>query len=297
MSRVSSLWLRAGFASGVALALTASALPGGAQMLIEEIHNTNADVVGNTFAGSASDADIAPGDGRAESYAEVTGEAPVPFKWFASGLAGAGVLNAVGVDLTRPACCVIGAGNAFAVSEFLLDNDTDQWLTNGMSGVYIPEGEILFMTGPYDPVAGAIHGFFDVTVVAFGVGPIFNYRLELETTDGGFEEVERTGNVVVDEVFDGAGGVWGYTIGATDFDFPVPDVAPYGQLRLTHYMQAYGYTNFHNGEVGAGFSVKLGDPLQPVSGRSLRLPEPGAALLLGASLPGLAWLLARRRRA
>ena len=128
-------------------------------------------------------------------------------------------------------------------------------------------------------------------------GTKWQVLLELETTDGGFEEVERTGNVVVDEVFDGAGGVWGYTIGATDFDFPVPDVAPYGQLRLTHYMQAYGYTNFHNGEVGAGFSVKLGDPLQPVSGRSLRLPEPGAALLLGASLPGLAWLLARRRRA
>ena len=197
-----SLWLRAVFASAVALALLMAAPRAAAQgpTLTEQIHNTSADIVGNSFAGSASDFDIAPGDGLAESYAERSGPPEVPFTWFASGASGRTILSAVGVELTRPACCVIGESNANAVSEWVLENDTDQWLTNGMSGVYIPAGEILFMLGPYDPVLGANRGFFDVSVFADGVGQIrFHYRLELVTTNGGFEEVDgSTENVAIE---------------------------------------------------------------------------------------------------
>lgn len=299
MSKGSSpLWLRTSLAYGIALALSAFAPRAGAEpMLVEELHNTSGQINGRGQAHHDDDFDIAPGEGTAESYAEVTGTLLIPFNWFASATAGAGVLNSVGTELTRPVCCVLGESNETAVSSWVLANDTDQWLRNGMSGVYIPAGEILFMLGPYDPVAGQTRGFFDVSVVAEGVGQIFHYRLELVSTNGGLEEVDgSTENVAVDQVFDGAGGVWGYTIQAVDFDFPVPDVAPYGQLRLDHYMQAYGFSNFHNGEVAAGFSVKLGDPLQPLSGHSLTLlPEPGAALLLGSSLAFLAASRARRR--
>jgi hypothetical protein len=253
-----------------------------------------------TFAdvNATSDSDQGPGDANVESYVEENGPHQFggPYKWFASAAAGPGVVNQVGVDLTRPLCCVLGASSAIANSDWVVTNDTDQPLEGLRSGVVIPAGEILFRLPPnVPPQAGDNVGSVLVKVFTETNAVLFEYALRLVTTDGGFEEVAgSTGNVPIDLIHNGQGGLWGYTLAAVDVDFTLPTVPAHGQITLHHVMQVFGSNDFLDGELGAGLSVKLGDPLKPLSGSSLYLvPEPSALVLLGL---GLAALAARRAR-
>jgi hypothetical protein len=250
-------------------------------------------IISSDYA-DASDSDSGIGDVRTESYAESTGTATNPFTWFASALAFGGVME-VGVDLTRPGCCVTGNSQAVATVGFILLNDSDEASLPPTLVGTIPAGEVLFRLPPnsanFPPIAGQGRGYFDARLFMEGVtDPIFLYRLELVTTNGGFEEdPSTTGNVTVDQIFNGSGGIWGYTIQEFQGRIDIPRVLlPHEQILLTYVMTAYGFNNYQGGETGAGFSVKLGDPLNGIDEGSLTLvsavPAPGALPLLGTGL-------------
>jgi hypothetical protein len=281
---------------------------------------TTSGTIEGVGAASNSDSDTDSGSGfeRTESLAKVEELAdPNPYTWFASALVSGEANLEVGVDLNggggdpangipprraRPACCVVGSSDAIATVEGTLTNPHDHEVTTPRWGVLLPPGEVLFrLPTTLQPIAGQDSGFIEAAIFLEGfANPVFRYRLELVTTDGGFmEDPSSTPNVPIDLIFDGAGGVWGYKTAEADIDFDLPAFGPHETKAFRYVMTAHGENHFQHGEVGAGFSVRLGDPFDATFGGGLApvsefVPEPRLAPLLVAA--GLSALARRRSR-
>jgi hypothetical protein len=248
-------------------------------------------------AGAASDSDSGSGFDHTESLAKIENGSPNPYTWFASALVSDLSNLEVGVDLTRPACCVTGTSDAIARLEFSYTNPLDIVSLHPRTSIMLPPGEVIFrLPSGFQPVAGQDRGYFEAAIFQEGfANPLFLYRLELVTTDGGFEEdPSSTDNVPLDLILDGAGGEWGYKTLAADIEFDLPAFGPHETKNFRYEMRAHGENFYQSGEVGAGFSVKLGDPFDVTAGGGLEIvAEPSLLVLLGSSFAGLA---ARRRR-
>jgi hypothetical protein len=236
----------------------------------------------------SSDFDGVFGYQAAEAYVELDEQGST---WFASARSDFGALE-VGVDLAEPLCCVIGASQAVAVADITLSNDNDFAVTP-LLRLEIPAGEVILRDRR--PLERETIAYFDVLLLDPGTGDVyFHYRLQINTTNGGFErDASSTGNVPIDETLNG-GTQWGYKTAPYVEFVLLPILETDEVLQLQYVMEAFGENTPRYVEAEAGFSVKLGDPLTVGgSGSILPVPEPHALVLLG--LAALAARGARRR--
>jgi hypothetical protein len=233
---------------------------------------------------------------KSQSYALKSSTAqPVPFEWFASSLSEGGNLE-VGVDLERPACCITGESEAVSELRILLSNNGTEPEDFGVSFRIAP-GEVIFRLPPGEqPALDQDRAYIEAAFRLSGSGiPLFLYRLELYTTNGGVEvdTAGTTNNVNYDLAYNGAGGEWGWTTEGLDGLVEVRAIQPGQEYTLTYSMRAWGMNRYRSGELGAGFSAKIGDPLDLMAGGSITfVPEPAPLTSLGAAL---AVLFAARR--
>ena len=253
------------------------------------LDRTQANTV-STLVRSTPDLDGPKIDTPVEAYSELNGSPTnIPYKWFASATVDGGALE-VGVDLTRPICCINGSSEASATADITLFNNNLISVTPYLQ-LEIPAGEVLLRD--VNVQEGETTAWFDVTLSNQASGEVyFHARVEVFSVAGNFGSI-ATSNVPIDETLEGP-ELWGYKTEPMVAFVILPILDPGEDIDVIYTMKAFAEN--HYGEAAAGFSVKLGDPLTvgAVGGITV-VPEPSAGVLLVAVLPALACLGARRR--
>jgi len=268
----------------VALALALGPAAAGAAPLLDQTQFNTA----STLVRSEADLD-GPFATPVHAYSELTG-GQIPYKWFASSSVDGGALE-VGVDLTRPLCCIMGSSEASAVADITLFNNTGIAVTPYLE-LEIPAGEVLLRDTRVQ--AGETTAYFEVTLSNQGSGEVyFHARLEVYSAAGDFGSI-ATSNVIIDEILEGP-ELWGYTTEPIFAFVLLPILDPGEDIDVIYTMKAFAEN--HYAEAAAGFSVKLGDPLTAGGVGGIRqVPEPAAGVMLGAALAALGCLQLRARR-